>query len=58
MGKEVMQNIDGISIYPIISLVLFFVVFSVIMYFTVTLKKDKADHLSSLPLENDDRYEN
>lgn len=57
MGKEVMQNIEGVSIYPILSLLVFFIVFSGIVYYTITLKKEKAQHLSSLPLENDDNYE-
>lgn len=53
IAKEVMRNIDGVGIFPIISLILFFVMFSATIIYSIGLKKDKADKYSALPLEND-----
>jgi len=55
MFSQNLSSIDGVSIFPIISLVLFFVIFSGILFWT--LKKDKSymEKLANIPLqENND----
>ncbi|MGB0430946.1 MAG: CcoQ/FixQ family Cbb3-type cytochrome c oxidase assembly chaperone [Bacteroidia bacterium] len=52
IAKEIMRNIEGVGIFPIISLVLFFVMFTLIIVHTITIKKEEADALGSLPFNN------
>lgn len=55
MFSQNLSSIDGVSIFPIISLVLFFVMFSGVLYWV--LKKDKSymENLANIPLqENND----
>ena len=50
--KNYMESIDGIEIYPIISLLIFFVFFVVLFWWVFTAKKDYIDTVSNLPLDN------
>lgn len=54
--KGYMETIAGIEIYPIISLLIFFIFFVVLFYWVFTAKKDYIKTVSNLPLEdqNDD----
>ena len=55
MFSQNLSSIDGVSIFPIISLVLFFVIFSGVLFWV--LKKDKSymEKLANIPLqENND----
>ena len=51
--KYNLESIDGVEIYPIISLLLFFVVFVSMIIFVFKLPKKSIDEVSQLPLEND-----
>jgi len=51
--KHNLSGIDGVEIYPIISLLLFFLVFITMIVFVIKLPKNKIDIVSQLPLEND-----
>jgi len=46
-----MESIDGIEIYPIISLVIFFTFFVLLFWWVITAKKDYIKNVSNLPLE-------
>jgi cytochrome c oxidase cbb3-type subunit 4 len=50
--KHNMETIDGVSIYPIISLSIFFVVFVVFFAYAMTYKKETINELSDLPLRD------
>lgn len=50
--KNHMDSIAGIEIYPIISLLIFFVFFVALFYWVVTAKKDYIKTVSNLPLDN------
>ena len=52
MFSQNLSSIDGVSIFPIITLVLFFVIFSAVLYWV--LKQDKSDmeNLASIPLQD------
>lgn len=54
--KYHMESIDGIEIYPIISLIIFFSFFVLLFWWVITAKKDYIQNVSNLPLEtqNDD----
>ncbi len=51
--KHNMETIMGIEIYPIISLVLFFIVFVSFLVWTMTYSKDKIKELSELPFKDE-----
>ena len=51
--KNHMDSITGIEIYPIISLLIFFIFFVVLFYWVITAKKDYITTVSNLPLDNE-----
>ncbi|MBI1342001.1 MAG: CcoQ/FixQ family Cbb3-type cytochrome c oxidase assembly chaperone [Terrimonas sp.] len=52
--KQYAESITGISIYPLISLMIFFLFFVAVLYFVKKMDKNKVEEISHLPLE--DRY--
>lgn len=51
--KHHLDTIAGIEIYPIISLILFFLVFTTMLLLVFKMSKKNIDELSNLPLDND-----
>lgn len=51
--KQYMETMDGIEIYPIISLLIFFTFFVVLFWWVITAKKDYIKDVSNLPLDLD-----
>jgi cbb3-type cytochrome oxidase subunit 3 len=49
--KQYAETTDGISIYPIISLLLFFAFFIGLLYYVNKMDKAKADAISRIPLD-------
>ncbi len=49
-----MTTIDGIEIYPIISLIIFFLFFAGLYWWVFTAKKSYLNEVSQLPLEKDE----
>ncbi|WP_037321511.1 CcoQ/FixQ family Cbb3-type cytochrome c oxidase assembly chaperone [Salegentibacter sp. Hel_I_6] len=50
--KGHMESIDGVMIYPLISLLIFFIFFVVLFLWVITAKKKDIDEVSQLPLDN------
>jgi len=50
--KGHMESITGIEIYPLISLLIFFIFFVTLFYWVFTAKKDYINKVSNLPLDN------
>ncbi|MFD0836972.1 CcoQ/FixQ family Cbb3-type cytochrome c oxidase assembly chaperone [Mariniflexile aquimaris] len=50
--KGYMDSIDGIEIYPIISLLIFFTFFVILFWWVFTAKKEYIKTVSNLPLDN------
>lgn len=50
--KHHMETIEGISIYPIISLLIFFIFFVLLFAWVLTAKKQYIDEVSRLPFDN------
>jgi uncharacterized membrane protein len=50
--KQYAESIDGINIYPIISLLLFFVFFVALLYYVKKMDKEKVKEISNIPLES------
>ncbi|WP_034043941.1 cytochrome c oxidase subunit IV [Wocania ichthyoenteri] len=55
--KNHMESITGIEIYPIISLLIFFIFFAVLFWWVFTAKKDYIKTVSNLPLDNQNQTE-
>ncbi len=49
--KNYMDSIDGIEIYPIISLIIFFTFFVGLFYWVFTAKKAYINKMSDIPLD-------
>ena len=50
--KGYMDSIEGIEIYPIISLLIFFIFFVGLFLWVFTAKKDYIKTVSNIPLDN------
>ena len=50
--KGHLESITGIEIYPMISLLIFFIFFVTLFYWVITAKKDYITTVSNLPLDN------
>lgn len=50
--KGHMETISGIEIYPIISLLIFFIFFVILFWWVFTAKKDYIQNVSNIPLDN------
>lgn len=50
--KHNMETIDGVAIFPILSLVIFFVFFLGLGIWVFSYKKEKIDELSNIPLND------
>lgn len=53
MIKEVLQSIEGVEIYPIISLLIFFLFFIGIGILLYKMDKSYINKMKQLPLNND-----
>jgi cytochrome c oxidase cbb3-type subunit 4 len=47
-----LTTIDGVNIYPIFSLVVFVVFFTVMIYRVVRMKKNYIDEMGQMPIED------
>lgn len=56
--KHHMTGIDGIEIYPIISLIIFFTFFVGLFFWVITAKKQYIDYVSNLPLDSSTKNDN
>ncbi|SFF44446.1 cbb3-type cytochrome oxidase subunit 3 [Flavobacterium xueshanense] len=50
--KHNLETIDGVTIYPILSLLIFFVFFVGLGLWVFSYKKEKIDELSHIPLRD------
>jgi len=53
--KGYMENIEGVATYPMISLLIFFVFFTILFLWVMTASKDHIKEMSEMPLENDNQ---
>lgn len=52
--KHNLGLIDGVSIYPMISLLIFVIFFLVVLTYVIRMKKTEIAELSQMPLEDKD----
>lgn len=55
--KGYMETIDGVATYPMISLLIFFVFFTLLFWWVLTASKAYIKEVSELPLEEDDNQQ-
>ncbi|MFN5443877.1 MAG: CcoQ/FixQ family Cbb3-type cytochrome c oxidase assembly chaperone [Crocinitomicaceae bacterium] len=55
--KHNLTSIDGVSIYPIISLLIFFLFFAVMITWVYRMRKTEVDELSKIPFEKEENGE-
>ncbi|RZS99691.1 CcoQ/FixQ family Cbb3-type cytochrome c oxidase assembly chaperone [Aquimarina brevivitae] len=56
--KGHMESIEGIEIYPMISLLIFFFFFVALFWWVATAKKDHINFISNLPLDQENPKDN
>lgn len=52
MYKNVLQAIDNIAIWPVVSFVIFFIFFVVLLWWVFSTDKGFIEKMKSLPLDN------
>ena len=52
MYKNVLQNIDNIAIWPVISFVIFFLFFLCLLWWVFTADKKFIEKMEALPMED------
>ena len=52
MYKEVLQNIDHIALWPVISFVVFFLFFIGLLWYTFTADKNFIKRMSNMPIDD------
>lgn len=58
MYKNVLQSIDNIQIWPVISFVIFFVFFLCLLLWVFTADKKLINKMKNLPIESDQAVTN
>lgn len=53
-----METIVGIEIFPIISVLIFFLFFVGLIVYVIRMKQSSIDEVSALPLDDSDGYVN
>ncbi|MBT8295351.1 MAG: CcoQ/FixQ family Cbb3-type cytochrome c oxidase assembly chaperone [Gramella sp.] len=53
--KGPLESIEGVAIYPIISLLIFFIFFTALFWWVFTARKDYITKVSDIPLELEDQ---
>ena len=52
MEQKVISSLDGVEIYGIISILIFFIFFGITLIWAFALKKNYLNHMETLPLED------
>jgi len=56
--QDVTQNIKGAEIYPMISLLIFFLFFVVLLWAVFKMSKERVETLSNIPLDETEERSN
>jgi fructose-specific phosphotransferase system IIC component len=52
MYSNILSSIDGVTIYPLISLIIFVLFFSVVIYRVVRIPNDEIKKIEKIPLDD------
>ena len=53
MYKNVLQSIDNIAIWPVISFIIFFIFFLCLLWWVFTTDKDLIEKMKNMPLDTE-----
>ena len=56
MIHDIFQSIEGVGLYPVITLLLFLVVFVAVGLWALFANRDYLNHMKQLPLEDSDLF--
>lgn len=51
MYKEILQGIDHVAVWPVISFIIFFLFFLILVWWAFTADRDYVQDMSELPLD-------
>lgn len=51
MTKNILQSIDNVAIWPVISFVIFFLFFIILLWYVITVDKSFIHYMKELPVE-------
>lgn len=54
MIRDVLQSAEGLSLYPVISLIIFVLFFAILIIWMIKVDKNYIKKMSNLPLEKED----
>jgi len=57
MYQEVLRNVEGIGVFPVISLVVFFTVFGLAVLRAARMDRSGAQRMAALPLEEQESHD-
>ena len=52
MYKNILQSIDNVAIWPLISFVIFFLFFLLLIWWAFTVNKQFIQHMSNMPIDD------
>lgn len=52
MYKNILQNIDNIQVWPVISFVIFFLFFALLLWWVITVDSKYVDEMEQKPLSD------
>ncbi|WP_378182725.1 CcoQ/FixQ family Cbb3-type cytochrome c oxidase assembly chaperone [Aquimarina sp. SS2-1] len=55
--KGHLESIEGIEVYPIISLLIFFIFFTALFWWVISAKKEHIKEVSEIPLDSENEKE-
>jgi cbb3-type cytochrome oxidase subunit 3 len=58
MYKNVLQSIDNVAIWPVISLIIFFIFFLILLWWVFTADKNFINKMKNLPLNDQNKDQN
>lgn len=53
MYKETLRSIDGVSLFPVIAILIFIVFFLLVLFFTYRMEKKQVFRFATMPLDTD-----
>ncbi|MDW3652026.1 MAG: hypothetical protein R8P61_33440 [Bacteroidia bacterium] len=58
MYKETLRSIDGVSLFPVIAILIFVIFFLIVLFFVIRMDKKRVQEFSALPLEDGPKSSN
>lgn len=52
--RQFLENVTGLSIYPLISFIIFIILFLAASYYAFFVRNEVIEQMSNLPLESND----